>query len=109
MSAERPSPVPSKHFASDSRRFTRREQRLFDQRSSKTDVSGSLCSGMMHGLKKTNSLMHDGNFTESDGLRDFHVANASYKNLYLMGIFGVKKHHSNGRGSKVMSGYKVTS
>ena len=27
--------------------------------------------------------MHDGNFTESDGLRDFHVANASYKNLYL--------------------------
>ena len=53
--------------------------------------------------------MHDGNFTESDGLRDFHATNASYKNLYLMGIFGVKKYHSNGRDSKVMSGYKVTS
>lgn len=53
--------------------------------------------------------MHDGNFTESDGLRDFHAANASYNNLYLMSIFGVKEHHSNGSGSKVMSGYKVTS
>lgn len=53
--------------------------------------------------------MRDGNFTESDGLRYFHAANASQKNVYLMVIFRVKRRHMNGRDPKIMNGYKITS